>query len=281
MLGTETGNQVHNWLGVRDHDYVIGEFIWTGIDYLGESHSLPRRGSSSGFLDLAGGKKPEFYRRAAYWRDDAVLQLSVLTGEKAEFPWRPPPAFLHWNWAAGAELTVRAVTNGDEVELFLNGKSLGPQAVSHDVYAIEWKVPYAPGVLSAVAYRAGQKYATNELHTAGAPSRLQLIPLPLPVASDLALYEITVVDADGVRVPDAKLAVSVQVEGAARLIGLDTGDLEYRGLFKVATRETFQGRLLLTVRRTEPPGEGRVAVSAPGLPLVSAAVAPAPTASFR
>jgi hypothetical protein len=77
MLGTETNHQVHNWLGVRDHDYVIGEFIWTGIDYLGESHAFPRRGSGSGFLDLAGGKKPEFYRRAAYWRDDAVLQLSV------------------------------------------------------------------------------------------------------------------------------------------------------------------------------------------------------------
>ena len=281
MLGTETNNQVHNWLGVRDHDYVIGEFIWTGIDYLGESNAFPIRGSGSGFLDLAGSRKPEFYRRAAYWRDDPVLQLSVLTGEKAEFSWRPPPAFLHWNWTAGAELTVRAVTNGDEVELFLNGKSLGRQAVSHDFCATEWKVPYAPGVLSAVAYRAGQKHATNELHTAGAPARLQLTPLPLPVASDLAVYEITIVDAGGVRVPDAKLAVSVKVEGAARLIGLDTGDLEYGGLFKVATREAFQGRLLATVQRTAPSGEGRVSVSAPGLPLVSAAVAPALTPLSR
>jgi hypothetical protein len=269
MLGTETNNQLHNWLGVRDHDYVIGEFIWTGIDYLGESHAFPNRGSGSGFLDLAGGRKPEFYRRAAYWRDDPVLQLSVLTGEKAEFPWRPAPAFLHWNWTAGAELTVRAVTNGDEVELFLNGKSLGRQAVSHDVYATEWKVPYASGVLSAVAYRAGQKHATNELHTAGAPARLQLTQLPLPVASDLAVYEITIVDADGVRVPDAKLAVSVKVEGAVRLIGLDTGNLEYGGLFKVATREAFQGRLLATVQRTAPPGEIRLTVSAPPLPVVT------------
>jgi beta-galactosidase len=269
MLGTETNNQLHNWLGVRDHDYVIGEFIWTGIDYLGESHAFPIRGSGSGFLDLAGGKKPEFYRRAACWRDDAVLQLSVLTGEKAEFPWRPSPAFLHWKWTAGVELTVRAVTNGDEVELFLNGKSLGRQAVSHDVYATEWKVPYAPGVLSAVAYRAGQKLATNELRTAGAPARLQLTPLPLPVASDLAIYEITIVDAAGLLVPDARLAVSVKVEGAARLIGLDTGALEYGGLFKVATREAFQGRLLATVQRTAPPGEIRLTVSAPPLPVVT------------
>jgi beta-galactosidase len=266
FLGTETSNQVHNWLGVRDHDYVIGEFIWTGIDYLGESHAFPRRGSGSGFLDLAGGKKPEFYRRAAYWRDDPVLQLSVLTGEKAESDWRPAPAYLHWNWPAGAKLTVCAVTNCDEVELFVNDRSLGRHPVSHDGYASEWTVPYAPGVLSAVAYRAGQKVATNELRTAGAAVRVQITPLPVPIASDLAVYEITIVDAAGLTVPDAKIAVTVQVEGAGHLIGLDTGDLDYGGLFKVDQRAAYQGRLLATVQRTGGAGEVRLTASAPGLP---------------
>jgi beta-galactosidase len=266
FLGTETSNQVHNWLGVRDHDYVIGEFIWTGIDYLGESHAFPRRGSGSGFLDLAGGKKPEFYRRAAYWRDDPVLQLSVLTGEKAESDWRPAPSYLHWNWTGGAQLTIRAVTNCDEVELFVNDRSFGRHPVSHDGYASEWTVPYAPGVLSAVAYRAGQKAATNELRTAGAAARLQITPLPVPIASDLALYEIMIVDAVGLTVPDAKIAVTVQVEGAGHLIGLDTGDLDYGGLFKVDQRAAYQGRLLATVQRTAGAGEVRLTASAPGLP---------------
>jgi hypothetical protein len=132
---------------------VIGEFIWTGIDYLGESRGLPSRGSGAGFLDLAGGKKPEYFRRAAYWRDDPLVQLSVLTGEKADRPYRPDAALIKWNWPAGAELTVRAVTNCEEVELFLNGASLGRHPVSHDVYASDWTVPFAPGVLSAVATR--------------------------------------------------------------------------------------------------------------------------------
>jgi beta-galactosidase len=268
FLGTETSNQVHNWLGVRDHDYVIGEFIWTGIDYLGESHAFPRRGSGSGFLDLAGGKKPEFYRRAAYWRDDPVLQLSVLTCEKAESDWRPAPSYMHWNWTAGAQLAVRAVTNCDEVELFVNDRSLGRHPVSHDVYASEWTVPYAPGVLSAVAYRAGQKVAAQELRTAGAAARLQLTPVTIPIAGDLAVYEITIVDAAGLTVPDARTDVTVRVEGAGRLVGLDTGDLDYGGLFKVDNRVAYQGRLLATVQRTEGAGEVRITVTAPGLPTV-------------
>jgi beta-galactosidase len=266
FLGTETSNQVHNWLGVRDHDYVIGEFIWTGIDYLGESHRLPRRGSEAGFLDLAGGRKPEFYRRAAYWRSDPVLQLSVLTGEKPEFPWRVAPALIKWNWPAGSQRTVRAVTNCEEVEVFLNDRSLGRHPVSPDVYTSEWTVPYAPGVLSATAYRGGKKIVTQELRTAGAAARLQVTPLAIPVAGDLALYEITVVDAAGVRVLDAVPTVKVGVAGAGRLIGLDTGDLDYGGLFKVNARKAYQGRLLATVQRTAPAGDFRLTVTAAGLP---------------
>jgi beta-galactosidase len=268
-LGTETSARVHNWLGVRDNDFVIGEFIWTGIDYLGEAHQFPRRGSDSGFLDLAGGRKPGFYQRAAYWRDDPVLQISVLTGEKAENEWRPAPAFFKWNWPAGTQLTVRTATNCDEVELLLNDRSLGRHAVSHDVYASDWTVPFAPGALTAVGYRAGQKVATSEIRTAGVPARLQIKPLPSPVASDLSIFEITVVDAAGLTVTDATPVVTAQVEGAGRLIGLDTGDLNYGGLFKVDTRDAYQGRLLATVQSTAPTGEIRLTVSAPKLPAAT------------
>jgi hypothetical protein len=266
FLGTETSNQVYNRLGVRDHDYVIGEFIWTGIDYLGESFKFPRRGSNSGYLDLAGGRKPSYYQRAAYWRDDPVLQLFVLTDEKPELAWRPAPALVKWNWLAGAQVTVRAATNCDEVELFLNDRSLGRHAVSHDVYASDWTVPYAPGTLSAVGYRAGRQVAAQALRTAGAPARLQITPMQLPISSDLAVYEITVVDKDGLLVMDAAPAVKVRVKGAGRLIGLDTGDLDYGGLFKVNKRVAYQGRLLATVQRTAGAGEIRLTVSAPGLP---------------
>jgi beta-galactosidase len=269
FLGTETSDQVYNWLGVRNNDYVIGDFIWTGIDYLGESFKAPRRGNDSGFLDLAGGRKPSFYQRAAYWRDDPVLQLFVLTDEKPEHAWRPAPALIKWNWPAGAQVTVRAATNCDEVELFLNDRSLGRHAVSRDAYASDWHVPYAPGTLYAVGYRAGRQVATQALRTAGAPARLQITPIQSPISSDLAFYEITVVDEAGLAVTDATPAVTVRVKGAGRLIGLDTGDLDYGGLFKTGKRTAYQGRLLATVQRTAPAGEVRISAATSGLPTAT------------
>lgn len=264
-LGTETSSGIHYWLGVRDHDYVIGEFIWTGIDYLGEAGRFPSRGNGSGFIDIAGGKKPGFYQRAAYWRDDPVLQIFVLAGQNPDNPRRGRPLLSTWNWPAAAQLTVRAVANCDEVELFLNDRSLGRHAVSHDIYASDWSVPYAPGALSAIGYRAGQQVAAQKLPTTAAPARLQITPVQLPISGDMAFYEITVVDDAGLLVPKATSAVTVRVQGAARLVGLDTGDLGYAGLFKTDTRNAYQGRLLATVQRTTPTGEFRVVAAAPGL----------------
>jgi beta-galactosidase len=265
-LGTETGSAVHYWLGVRDHDYVIGEFIWTGIDYLGEAGRFPSRGNGSGFIDLAGGKKPGFYQRAAYWRDDPVLQILVFHTQNPDNSRRGRPSLSTWNWPADSQLTVRAVANCEEVELFLNDRSLGRHAISRDVYASDWSVAYAPGVLSAIGYRAGQQVAARKLATTGAAARLQITPISWPLSSDIACYEITVVDDAGLTVQDATPAVTVRVEGAARLIGLDTGDLGYDGRFKTDTRKAYQGRLLATVQRTAPTGQVRFAAAAPGMP---------------
>jgi beta-galactosidase len=268
FLGTETSTEIHNWLGVRNHDYVIGEFIWTGFDYLGESRSYPRRGNESGFLDLAAGKKPGFYQRAAYWRDDPALNVSVLSGTNSGnlMPRRGGSAFSTWNWEAGIQVIVHAAANCDEVELFLNAHSLGRHAVSRDEYATTWRVSYAPGTLSAVGYRAGKEVAAQKLATTGQAAQLQITPLPSPIASDLAFYEITVVDQAGLAVLKATPAVTVRVKGAGRLIGLDTGDLNYVGLFKTNTRNAYHGRLLATVQRTAPTGGIRLTAAAPGLP---------------
>ena len=112
----------------------------------------------------------------------------------------------------------------------------------------------------------GRQVATQKLATTGAPARLQVTPLPSRIPSDLAFYEITVVDEAGLTVLEATPAVTVHIEGAGRLIGLDTGDLTYGGLFKTDTRNAYQGRLLAIVQRTAPAGEIHLGVAAPGLP---------------
>jgi len=264
-LGTETTYAPAYWLGVRDHAYVIGDFIWTGIDYLGEAHEFPRRGNPAGMLDLAGGKKAEFYQRAAYWRPDPVLQLLVRTGEPATNDWRPAPSFLHWNWPPGTTVIVHAVANCESVELFLNHRSLGRHIVPRDAYASDWSVPYHPGLLSAIGSRAGQPVVTCELRTAGLASRLLITRVAAPVGGDILLYEINVTDAAGLAVPDANHAVTVRLAGAGKLIGLDTGDLDYGGSFKTDTRNVDGGRLLATVQRTAPAGPLTITVTAPGL----------------
>jgi len=263
FLGTETTHQVRNWLGVRDNDYVIGDFIWTGIDYLGEAGNFPTRGSRSGEIDLAGGKKSGFYQRAAYWRTDPVLQLFVFTGEQPQNAWQPQPALLKWNWPAASKLVVRAATNCDEVELFLNNHSLGRKPVS--LYFNDWNVEYQPGELKAAGYNKGKKVATSKLVTAGAATKIQLTQLPLPITSDVLLFEITVTDKAGINVVDAKDAIAIKVEGNGKLIGLDNGELDYTGAFKTNTRNAYRGRLLVSVQKTSPASGTSVIATAPGL----------------
>jgi beta-galactosidase len=265
FLGTETGSQIHYWLGVRDNKYVIGDFIWTGIDYLGETGRFPSRGNSSGFIDIAGGKRPGFYQREAYWHDDPVLQLFVLTGEKPQNAWQSQPAMLKWNWPAKTNVTVRAATNCDEVELFLNNHSLGRKTVSQNLYSTDYTVSFIPGELKAVGYSNGHQVAISKLITTGTATKLRVTRLSLPVAGDVDLFEVTLADKNDLNVIDATDAVTVHVEGAGRLIGIDTGDLVYDGLFKTDTRKAYQGRLLVTIQRTSPEGEIRLTATAPGL----------------
>ncbi len=264
FLGTEVTHAVHNWLGVRDNAYVIGDFIWTGIDYLGETGPLPNRGSRSGLIDLAGGKKPGFYLRAAYWREDPVLQIFALTGERPANAWRPLPAKLAWKAAADSVVTIRAATNCDEVELFLNKHSLGRKPVSHNTYFESWKVGYQPGELLAVGYLKGRKVVTSKLVTTGEATKLQLTPVPVAIQSDALLFEVTVLDKAGLKVTDAKVPVTITVAGAGKLIGLDTGALDFAGPYKTDMRNAYEGRLLVTVKRLTPDGKITLTATAPG-----------------
>jgi beta-galactosidase len=265
FLGTETTHALHNWLGVRDNDYVIGDFIWTGIDYLGEAGSFPRRGSSSGNIDMAGGKKAGFYQRAAYWRSDPVLQLFVFTGERPQSAWQNQPALLKWNWPDTSTLKVRAASNCDEVELFLNKKSIGRKIISPDLYFGDWTVKFQPGELTAIGYIKGKKVAISKLVTAEAAMKLQISAIPLSITSDVGIYEITVKDKTGRIVIDATNAITVRVEGGGKLIGIDNGDLNYTGSFKTETRNAYHGRLLITVQKTSAINEAQMIVTAPGL----------------
>jgi beta-galactosidase len=249
FLGTETTHALHNWLGVRDNGYVIGDFIWTGIDYLGETGALPNRGNQSGVIDIAGGKKSGFYQRAAYWQEAPVLQIFTLIAKAPSNAWRTQPAKLSWDFTKDSIYTVRAATNCDEVELFLNYHSLGRKAVSHDTYFNDWELSYQPGELKAVGYIKGKQVATSKLITAGIAEKLALRQLSVPFADDMMLFEITVTDKNGLPITDAKMQITVKVQGDGEIIGLDNGQLDFAGPYKTNTRDAYNGRLLVTIKR--------------------------------
>jgi beta-galactosidase len=265
FLGTETGSQIHYWLGVRNNDYVIGDFIWTGIDYLGETSRFPSRGSGSGFIDIAGGKKPGFYQRAAYWSEDSKLQIIVLPGGNSSNNRGRIPMQLKWNGKQDSLIKVRTATNCDEVELFLNGRTLGRHKVSQDLYYNDWSVSYASGEISATGYKGGRKVISDKLTTTGSAVKLVITPVTLPIKSDVLLFEITVVDKAGLIVSENEQPVMINVEGAGVLIGLDTGNLVYEGLFKTNTRNSFQGRILASIHRSEKDGEIKITATASGI----------------
>jgi len=170
-----------------------------------------------GFLDLAGRKKARFsISDPRYWRTDPVLQIFFLTGEK-------PRARLACRGLRSSNGTGRphqlhrpAVANCEKSEhCCLNDRSLGRLGLTTMFIRRDWSVPYAPGVLSAVGYRAGKQVAAQELRTTGAPARLQVTPIASPLPATSQLYEITVVDEAGLKVSDATPAVTVKSKAPA------------------------------------------------------------------
>ncbi len=173
-----------------------------------------------------------------------------------------------WNWPAGSTVTVSAYTNAAEVELSLNGRSLGTQRLAEAAAGVlSWTVPYAPGVLKAVATTDGKAVADFALRTAGAARAIELVPDVSAVLSDSRLtkqIEFRIVDEAGVRVPDADAVVTFQVDGPARILGIGNGDLNNIETGNAAHR-TYQGRGLVILRIMDPAATVTLKASSSGL----------------
>ena len=235
------------------YPFLSGMFIWSGIDYLGEPtpYEWPARSSYFGVVDLAGFPKDPFYLYQSAWTDRPMLHL-----------------LPHWNWKAGDTIDVWAYTNEDEVELFLNGVSLGVRRKQGDVLHLMWRVAYAPGTLRAVARKSGQVMATEEVKTAGAPARIALVPDRSELragGADLSFVTVQVLDRAGVAVPTADLLIRLRVAGAARIAGVDNGDEISHAPFNADRVKLFNGKALVIVRAGERAGTATLTAEADGL----------------
>jgi beta-galactosidase len=228
-------------------------FIWQGIDYLGEPtpYEWPARSSYFGVVDLAGFPKDPYYLYQSVWTDRPVLHV-----------------FPHWNWKPGETIDVWAYTNADEVELFLNGASLGAKRKEGDVSHLMWRVTYAPGTLRAVARKGGQVIATQEVKTAAAPARIELVADRSAIRADgkdLSFVTVSVQDRAGIAVPTAEDLIRLRVSGNARIVGVDNGDQISHSSFQADQIRLFNGKALVIVRAGERAGSATLTAEAPGL----------------
>jgi beta-galactosidase len=236
------------WKGLDENAFVGGEFVWTGFDYLGEptpfgEGTSPSRSSYFGILDLAGLKKDRFYIYQSRWRPELPM-AHILP---------------HWNWPdrVGQVTPVHVYSSGDEVELFLNGKSLGRRQRAALQYRFRWDdVTYEPGELRAVAYKAGKKWAEDVVRTTGPAAKVVLQPDRTSVAADgkdLAFVVVTIADSAGRQVPRASHLVHVDVSGGGELVAVDNGDATSHAPFQSREVKAFNGQCLAIVRLTKGP----------------------------
>ncbi len=262
LLGSENGFALAAWRAVAANDYVSGQFLWTGIDYLGEAHPYPERGATFGLLDLCGFRKPLAYLREALWSDRPMVYVAAREPGPAN---RPATVVEHWNWAGDSRKTipVEVYTNCPSAELFLNGRSLGEKPVADRLDPVlRWDVPNEPGVVRAIGKRDSKEAARFDLATAGAPHHIQLTA---DTGTDPSHVIVQVVDAEGRRVYLADRTVEVQVTGGGELVALDSGDMRDVSPVTASHRKTYQGRALAIVRAGAATGKITVHASAPGL----------------
>ncbi len=234
---------------------MTGMFIWTGFDYLGEPtpYPWPARSSYFGIVDLAGFPKDAYYMYQSEWTSKPLLHV-----------------FPHWNWRQGETVDVWAYFNTDEVELFLNGKSLGAKRKTGDDLHVMWRLSFEPGSLTAVARTGGKIVLTKEVRTAGKPAKIILTPDRKVIkadGSDLSFVTVKVVDANGDLVPGADNLIKFQVDGAGFIAGVDNGSQISHEPFKADYRKAFHGKCLAILQSNGRSGKIRLKATSDGLAI--------------
>ncbi|MEX0321663.1 MAG: sugar-binding domain-containing protein [Puniceicoccaceae bacterium] len=252
-----TGDEgIDAWRAVKQSPYVMGQFIWAGWDYLGETvpFGWPARSSSFAPIDLCGFPKDGYFFYQSQWTDEPMVHI-----------------FPHWNLEGheGETIDIYGFTNCDEVELFQDGRSLGrrkndPSQVNYQ----NWKTVYTPGELKAVAFKNGVKVASKVVSTAGPAARVNLFARRDQVKADgkdLIYVECTIHDVNGNLVPYASNELHIAVKGEASLVATGNGNPFDQSSFQSASRVAFNGKCLAILQTTGNPGAIEVKVTSSGL----------------
>jgi beta-galactosidase len=282
VYGSENGMLLSAWNAVDSNQYISAQYLWTGIDYLGEAGRWPERSNRAGLLDLAGFRKPEYYFRQSLWSENPMIYIGTSPVPKTENRgiWSHRQAAPYWNWKQGDTVRVSCFTNCPEAELFLNGKSLGRKSMSaFKNRIINWDVLYQPGVLTVNGYtekhsKAVIKSVTDTLQTSGAAYAIKAYEEKVFANGKTGLSHIVIqiVDENGMPVYDAENEVAVQIEEGAKLLGLESGRSNSHEDYKSNKRKAYHGKLLAYMQVGERANGVKVSLTSPGLKSTSIVV---------
>ena len=252
MHASWSSTHEETWDVVKHNDFVGGQFIWTGFDYIGEPtpYSYPARSSYFGIIDLAGFPKDTYYLYQSEWTDKPVLHL-----------------FPHWNWIEGQTIDMWCYyNNADEVELFINGKSQGVRRKENThQYHVMWRVTFEPGEVKVLAKKDGKVVRQQTIRTAGPAYQIRLTPDRNVIKADgksLAFITVEVLDKDGNLCPNAENQIFFDINGNASIEGVDNGCQTSLERFKDNNRKAYFGKCLLVVRSDKIPGDVEIKATA-------------------
>lgn len=247
---------------VKNNDFISGQYVWTGFDYLGEPtpYGWPARSSYFGIVDLAGFPKDVYYLYRSEWHPEKkVLHL-----------------FPHWNWTPGQDIDMWAYyNNADEVELFVNGESQGVRTKGKDDFHVVWRVKYEPGVVKVVSRKDGKTVLEKEIHTAGEPAQIRLTADRNEIKSDgrdLSFVTVEVLDKDGNLCPNADNQIMFDVQGAGFIAGVDNGSPVSMEKFKADHRRAFYGKCLAVIQSDGKSGGIKLTATSEGLKTAVTAI---------
>jgi hypothetical protein len=262
ILGSENKHSVAAWNAVKDNDYISGQFLWTGIDYLGEARGWPVRGSGAGLLDIAGNEKTAYFRRKALWSDKPFVYLTsgpkydLITGDD-EIP--PRELFRSWDYFPGELVDVVCYTNLPSLELFCNEKSCGTAKTREDYCYASWRIPFERGTLK-VKSAAQDTEISDSLESTFPPVRLNLREWKSsnPELSTnptgkyrIAQVEVEMLDEQGRLCPASDMVNVFLGMGSGKILGLENGDLSDCTEYSTTRRRLYRGRLIIYILLAE------------------------------
>jgi beta-galactosidase len=283
-----------NWKMVQSHNYILGDFVWTALDYLGESGIgrwyypgdkpgehwegilYPWHGAYCGDIDLIGWRKPISHYRNILYNTTEKLYMAVRepnpdSGKIIITGWAVWPTWENWTWPGyeGIDFQVEVYSKYPKVRLYLNNKLIGEQPTTKDQeYKATFTIPYTAGILKAVGLKDNKEIESTILKTAGDPAKIELIADRNNIIADgqdLSFVTIEVTDKNGIVHPNAENLLQFKIEGPGIIAGIDNANIKDLDSYVGTTRNAWHGRALVVIRSTKSAGNIKLTISSPGL----------------